>query len=164
MYATLKQLTPSTREMVLGELPARGVNAVERFQRDLNAEDAPFPCTFAVSGFRRTHLRFAFVEASRTKVGSRQDKPKRGSSAPEGLSAALPADLGDLQGASGGQSGADRPSRSGFPGLEPAFYTFGLILAVRPVLPARTARCGARLALGAPGTRPRTQSAQASGR
>jgi hypothetical protein len=47
------------------------------------------------------------------------------------LPAVLVADLADLQRASDGQSGAERPSKSGFPGLGSAYYTFGLMLAVR---------------------------------
>jgi hypothetical protein len=41
------------------------------------------------------------------------------------------ADLADLQSASDGQSGAERPSKSGFPGLDPPITPFGLMLAVR---------------------------------
>ena len=71
MYAAVTQLTPSAREMVLGELPAWGMDSLERFERDLNAENAPFPCTFAVSAFHRAHLRFAFVDGVRDETSWR---------------------------------------------------------------------------------------------
>ncbi len=58
----MTQLTLSARAMVLGELPAWGVDSLERFCGELHADDAPFPCTFAVSAFRRGHLRFGFVD------------------------------------------------------------------------------------------------------
>ena len=54
---------------------------------------------------------------------------------PKGLTALLTvlvADLPDLQSASDGQSGADRPSRSGFPGLGSACYTFWAYARGRP--------------------------------
>jgi FPC/CPF motif-containing protein YcgG len=65
MDAAVTHLTPSPHEMVLGELPAWGIDSLERFIRDLNAPDSPFPCTFAVSAVRRGHLRFAFVDSAR---------------------------------------------------------------------------------------------------
>jgi FPC/CPF motif-containing protein YcgG len=68
MYAALTQLKPTACEVVLGELPAWGINSLERFKRELNAGAAPFPCTFAVSAFHRAHLRFAFVDSLRDET------------------------------------------------------------------------------------------------
>src|SRR5450755_4911583 len=48
------------------------------------------------------------------------------------LPAVLVADLADLQSASDGQSGAERPSKSGFPGLRSAYYTFWAYVGCTP--------------------------------
>ena len=69
MYGAVTQLTPSAREMVLGELPAWGIDALARFKRDLNSETAPFPCTFAVSALHRENLRVAFIDGVRDETG-----------------------------------------------------------------------------------------------
>ena len=71
MSGAVTQLTPSAPEVVLGELPRWGVDSLERFKRDLNAENAPFPCTFAVSAFHRSRLRFAFIDGVRDETSWR---------------------------------------------------------------------------------------------
>jgi FPC/CPF motif-containing protein YcgG len=48
----------------VGDLPTWGANALDRFRRELETADRPFPCTFAVSALRQGHLRFGFVDSA----------------------------------------------------------------------------------------------------
>jgi FPC/CPF motif-containing protein YcgG len=50
--------------VVLGDQPAWGADALQRFRDELEAPDTPFPCTFAVAALRQEHLRFAFVDSA----------------------------------------------------------------------------------------------------
>ena len=60
----MSSATRGAPPVVLGDQPAWGADALRRFRDELEASDAPFPCTFAVAALRQEHLRFAFVESA----------------------------------------------------------------------------------------------------
>jgi uncharacterized protein len=51
-----------TPQVVLGELPHWGEEALAAFAEEVGSPESRFPCTFAVTALRRGDLRYAFVE------------------------------------------------------------------------------------------------------
>jgi hypothetical protein len=107
------------------------------------------PSSAATSAPRRRSTTSTTCSGSKPPRGLAHCSPRRTAKIrPKGLTAllrasqrpeaAVAADPTGLQSASDEQSGADRPSKSGFPGLGPAYYPFSAYLGCTSMTPTRT--------------------------